>query len=204
MSRRSKSPAPEIAAIVGGASVLVVTTGMARREQMHPTEHNVFRRLNGLPSFLHPPVYVVMQAGSLAAVFVAAAVAYRFADRRTAIAVFSAGFGTWLGAKGVKRFVQRGRPEAHFEDVVIRGATERGLGFPSGHSGVSFAMATAVAGSLPWPWSALVWLVPPKVGFGRMYVGAHLPLDIVGGAGLGEAIGATVRLIVRQIPTKPG
>ena len=65
-------------------------------------------------------------------------------------------------------------------------------------------MATAVAGSVPWPWSALMWIVAPTVGFGRIYVGAHLPLDVVGGAALGVAVGAGVRLVVRQIPEKPG
>jgi glycosyltransferase 2 family protein len=30
----------------------------------------------------------------------------------------------------------------------------------------------------------------------RMYVGAHLPLDMVGGAALGLAVGALVRLLL--------
>jgi undecaprenyl-diphosphatase len=30
----------------------------------------------------------------------------------------------------------------------------------------------------------------------RMYVGAHLPLDMVGGAALGVAVGALVRLLL--------
>jgi undecaprenyl-diphosphatase len=32
--------------------------------------------------------------------------------------------------------------------------------------------------------------------FGRMYVGAHLPLDIIGGAALGAIAGSVVNLIV--------
>jgi len=29
----------------------------------------------------------------------------------------------------------------------------------------------------------------------RVYVGAHLPLDVIGGAGLGVAVGGVVRLL---------
>jgi undecaprenyl-diphosphatase len=39
--------------------------------------------------------------------------------------------------------------------------------------------------------SALTGLVP----FGRMYVGAHLPLDLVGGSALGLALGSMVNLV---------
>jgi membrane-associated phospholipid phosphatase len=35
--------------------------------------------------------------------------------------------------------------------------------------------------------------VVATTAFGRMYVGAHLPLDLVGGAGLGMMIAAAVR-----------
>jgi membrane-associated phospholipid phosphatase len=33
--------------------------------------------------------------------------------------------------------------------------------------------------------------------FGRMYVGAHLPLDVIGGAALGAIVGSVVNLVVR-------
>ena len=35
-----------------------------------------------------------------------------------------------------------------------------------------------------------------RVFLTRMYVGAHLPLDMVGGAALGVAVGALVRLLL--------
>ncbi len=36
----------------------------------------------------------------------------------------------------------------------------------------------------------------PAVCLARVYVGAHLPLDVVGGAGLGLAVAGCVRLLI--------
>ena len=63
----------------------------------------------------------------------------------------------------------------------------------SGHT----AVATTIAATM---WTAGPrWLRPflaagaLTTAYGRMYVGAHLPLDLVGGAGLGMMISAIVR-----------
>ena len=43
---------------------------------------------------------------------------------------------------------------------------------------------------------ALVLTAMPAVGLTRVYVGAHLPLDIAGGAALGLAVDAAVRVVM--------
>jgi undecaprenyl-diphosphatase len=76
--------------------------------------------------------------------------------------------------------------------TVALGVREReqtsGHGYLSGHSAVAFALAT-VAPSTPAFGAAAV------VGFGRVYAGAHLPLDVVGGVGLGLLAGAAARRV---------
>ncbi len=179
---------------VGGAlGVLAVTTAIARTRGVDQVERRVFRSLNDLPHALHPPVYVVMQAGSLAAVYVAAAAAHRLGRGRLAWTIAAGGTGVWGAAKVVKRWVGRGRPADHVDDVRVRGDEEGGLGFPSGHTAVAFCLATLAAPDLPPRLRPLVWAAAGTVGAARVYVGAHLPLDVVGGAALGVVAGSAGR-----------
>jgi undecaprenyl-diphosphatase len=176
-----------------GLAVLAASTAIARSREVHEVEHQVFRSLNDLPHALHPPVYVMMQSGSLAAVFVAAGIAHRVGHHRLARAIAAGGAGAWAGAKAVKRWVGRGRPSSHIDDVRVRVTEEAGLGFPSGHAAVAFCLAGLATPELPPPVRPLAWALAGMVGIARIYVGARLPLDVVGGAALGVVTAAAGR-----------
>ena len=82
----------------------------------------------------------------------------------------------------VKQRVGRGRPGWLLEGVESRevfGAES--LGFPSGHAAVAAALDRGGAVHLSRRWAIAAVLLAVAVMFGRMYVGAHLPLDLVGG-----------------------
>jgi membrane-associated phospholipid phosphatase len=55
------------------------------------------------------------------------------------------------------------------------------------------ALATIVVPYLHGRWRIVPWLLVAGVCLGRVYVGAHNPLDVVAGCGLGLLIGAAVR-----------
>ena len=63
----------------------------------------------------------------------------------------------------------------------------RSSSFPSGHAASTFGAAMAV--SRMWPSiRALWWTVALLIGYSRIYLAHHYPLDVVGGALLGIAI----------------
>jgi undecaprenyl-diphosphatase len=152
--------------------------------------------LNGRTVLPFVLVWTVMQLGNLLAVPTAVVVAAALRRWRLAGALLLAGGGTYLAAKVVKGIVPRGRPDGLLADVVIRGAEAHGRGFVSGHAATLAALA-AVA----WAWLGhrsriAVAILVVVVCLTRVYVGAHLPLDVVGGAGLGLAVGGAARLLL--------
>ena len=161
-------------------------------------EENIFRLVNQRRPVLRWPVWAVMQAGSLAAVPITAALVLR-KDRAAALALAIDGTAVWALCKLIKRVVKRGRPADCLDDVVVIGKSQRGRGFPSGHAAVATTLTVIGARLLPRPASQLVWAVPVLVGAGRQLVGAHLPLDVAGGAALGVTAGSLANVVLDAI-----
>jgi undecaprenyl-diphosphatase len=76
------------------------------------------------------------------------------------------------------------------------------MGYVSGHAGVVVTLVLAALPELPGAWRPAALLAVPLVGATRVYVGAHLPLDVVGGAALGLAVDGVVRLTAPPAPVR--
>ena len=59
------------------------------------------------------------------------------------------------------------------------------------------ALVAAYIGSAYW-FTSSTSFANPAAAFGRMFVGAHLPLDLVGGAGLGMMVSTVARRFLRD------
>ena len=176
-----------------GIGLLVAATVPTRRAQPPKLELECFEAVNGLPDSLYPPVWPVMQFGALAAVPVTAGAVWLAGDRGRAARLLAGGTAAWVMAKAVKRVIRRGRPATVEPNVRVRGHEQSGDGFVSGHAAVAVSLAAGAVRSVPMLDPVLAVLAT-TVGLSRMYVGAHLPLDVLGGAALGLIVDATIEL----------
>jgi membrane-associated phospholipid phosphatase len=192
---RMARSAGNIAGLAIGVATLLGAAVLARRP-ITQTEVRTFREANELPGDVYRAIWIPMQYGTFGTVPAAAALALARRRPRLGLAIAAGGTAAWVLAKAVKPMVDRGRPASVLGDVSLRGAEEGDKGFPSGHAAVSAALTVMVWPSASNRWRATLVALAGFVPFARMYVGAHLPLDVVGGSALGVAIGSAVNLAI--------
>lgn len=182
-----------------GLLVLAITLVAALPDDITPFEEWGFRVFNDLPDWIEYPGWPVMQVGSILAVPILA-IGYVVYSRGWQLPTRLALAGTtaWILAKVVKSLVERGRPDVFLSNINLRPAWN-GLGFPSGHTAVAFAIAVVLSSTLSRPWRIAVWVAAIAAGLLRMYTAAHLPLDVLGGWGLGLAVGSIVEIGWRRL-----
>ena len=162
------------------------------------TERSIFETINQLPDALVWVLAPVMELGNfLAIVGVSGLALWVTRRRRVALDLALSGVSAWVVSLLLKEAFGRGRPGDLLVDVIFRAnAPESGLGFVSGHAAVSTALATVIAAYSGPALTVTVAVLAATVAFARIYVGAHLPLDVIGGAALGWAIGSLVHFLV--------
>lgn len=188
--------------LAAGLACLTAAGLRVHADGVGPLEARLFRAANHLPDGLASPLWGFMQGGNLAAAPLAAVIAERTGRHRLAVRLLLSGSATWALTKVVKRCVGRPRPTTLVLGTRLRGRRQSGLGFVSGHAGVVTAIAAAALPELGPRDRRLVVAEAATVAVSRLYVGAHLPLDIVGGAALGVAVEAAVELATGGRPAR--
>ena len=186
-----------------GAMLVALTALLANQSLPTALQVNVFRLINELPSFVGPPLLGVMQLGALGAVPVFSLAALIGRRHRQASIILAAGFGAWATARILQQMIDEDPPALRVAQVILHGALAPGFAFPATHVAVAAALATVARGELSRPARRVVWFVVAVVAIARIYVGAHLPADVVGGLGVGWAFGALVNLVGGVRPAVP-
>jgi membrane-associated phospholipid phosphatase len=183
-------------AVLGGLVVLTVCMFIVRSGEVGSVEEAVFHAINGLPDFLQAPVWLFQLPGILVFPLLVALVALLLRRYRLAAAIaLSVPIKLLLERRVVKVLVERQRPGTSVSDAILRDASPTGLSFPSGHAVLAFALAGLLAPYLGRNGKLVVYTLAALNGVARIYLGAHNPLDIMGGAGLGIAIAGALNLV---------
>ena len=161
-----------------------------------PIERAVFRFVNGWPDGLRPFLYGFQLLGVLGVPLAVAAVALVLRRWRLALGLVLLVPAKLLVEKEVlKALVRRERPGTTVPDAVLRDVPSAGPSFPSGHAIIAFGIVVLLAPYLRHRWQlAVVIALAVLNSLARVYLGAHNPLDVIGGAFAGITVGALLNL----------
>jgi membrane-associated phospholipid phosphatase len=186
--------APVFAAV--GLALVVATAAVASTGRVGTAERWVFARINGLPDALDRPMWTFQLAGLLLVPLAVAAVALLWRRWRLAAALVALVPLKLVAEKGVlKQLVDRQRPGRTEPGAILRDVPSAGASFPSGHAIIAFGIATLLTPYLGRWGRIAVWSLAMLNGIARVYLGAHNPLDIVCGAGVGLFLGGALTWI---------
>jgi membrane-associated phospholipid phosphatase len=194
----------DLIALVASLAVVAVCALIVADGQVGPAERAVFHAINGLPSWLYRPMLVAQYLGVLVVPLIVAIGALALRRWRLAAALVLVVPLKLAAEKVPKLLVQRERPGTTVPDAILRGVPHGGLSFVSGHAIITFAIAGLLAPVLPRRWAVVALVLATLNAVARVYLGAHNPLDVVGGAAVGLAIAATLDLVLNVAGDRRG
>ena len=104
----------------------------------------------------------------------------------------------------LKRLADQPRPTASIPGLDVHGYPKDPYGnaYPSAHTSVAVALVTAL-----WPWlnvpqRVVGVAIAALVALNRLYIGAHWPVDVIGGAAIGVLAGSVCWLVAARWPIR--
>jgi membrane-associated phospholipid phosphatase len=201
--------APAAGLLAGLGAALFGVSAVVLKNGAVGWDLSLFRILDEVPaaaaSVLTPLSHLFLPAGIIVVIVVT--VVYVVARNRSVLPVVTgvvAASLAWLLAHVAKAIADRPRPYQVVADAVLRQSPAHGTSFPSSHTAVTLAVALALAPFLARPLAATGIGYAVLVGWSRVYLGVHYPLDILAGVGIGMTVGGVISLAVGTLLRREG
>ena len=180
-----------------GFTLLILSMLWSAGQRLDASVFLLFNLRGYHPLWLDRTMWVLTQIGSGVIGILLGILLYFAEQHRLAIQLLLGILSLWLIVELIKTLVDRRRPFMVLESTRVIGWRERGLSFPSGHTAQSFFMAVLFAHYLQGGilLGGVLYALAIAVGLTRIYVGAHYPRDVIGGAILGSIWGILSRLV---------
>ncbi len=137
------------------------------------------------------------QIGNMVTALVLSALVYAGGYHLIAVEIVLGMISLWLVVEFIKMLIERERPYLTLMETRVVGRQPLGLSFPSGHTSQTFFLMTLLVQTFRLgPFNAFfLYILAFLVGITRMYVGAHYPRDVIGGAMLGTVWGLMTSML---------
>ena len=190
---------PILASMTLGFSLLALSLLWSTGQRIDAWTFLLLNFRGGHPLWLDWLMWGFTQIGNGMVIAVLAVILFLAGDHLLAYGLILGALTLWLVVELVKALVHRRRPFIRLAQARIVGRRAGGRSFPSGHTSQAFFVATLMAGYFDAGiWAVcLLYAIALLVGITRIYVGAHYPRDVLGGAILGSAWGLLGGIVFR-------
>lgn len=161
-------------------------------------EYTWFMSVNTWSEAWYRPMTIITFFGGSIAAIIAVVSAFLLRFYRLAWRLAFSILGAYAAAGVAKHIIGRERPLGLLQDIHVRIA-ETGMGFPSGHATIITVIMLTLLPYMSWKWRWIIPLTIGLVGLSRLYLGVHIPLDILGGVALGTMVVAFVRVLPQSL-----